>query len=361
MKRLFPCLLAICFALGAGAAPAQNWEGRGDRGGSDRGSRRGGFDRGGGDRFSGRGGPSSSPQDRNARMEEMLRRLDTNGNGMLDQEEAASGPGRFMVERMFGQMGIQANYPIPLSELKQSLEKAFQNRGPGGPQGGRGSRGGLPGAPNSFNGQSRSGPPGSNSTPTAAPSTVQGFGAPTAGSSPAASPGTPTAANASVDQKIRALAEAIVRKYDANANAGLELNEWPARSPWGSFSEANRTAGVSLSAADLAGYLLDLHRSGRLTSLDLPEAQNASAPADPAKTSRPKSGRFLTAKERLPAGLPDWFLQNADDDGQVPMAAFTENWTPEALAGFLQYDLNRDGIITPAECLKVEKQRAAPK
>ena len=55
-------------------------------------------------------------------------------------------------------------------------------------------------------------------------------------------------------------------------------------------------------------------------------------------------------------GLPDWFLAKADADGQITMAEFTDHWTAEALAKFNKYDLNHDGIITAAECLKVEKR-----
>jgi Ca2+-binding EF-hand superfamily protein len=75
----------------------------------------------------------------------------------------------------------------------------------------------------------------------------------------------------------------------------------------------------------------------------------------------PKSGRFLTPHERLPKGLPDWFLQkDVDGDGQISMAEFASQWTPAAAAEFDRYDLNHDGIITAAECLKVEKQRSKP-
>jgi hypothetical protein len=88
----------------------------------------------------------------------------------------------------------------------------------------------------------------------------------------------------------------------------------------------------------------------------------AAAPAsDAAKPVVRKSGRFLTPKERLPKGLPDWFLEHVDDDGQVLMSGFAARLTPEAAAAFARYDLNGDGIITPAECLKAEKQRSSSK
>ncbi len=70
----------------------------------------------------------------------------------------------------------------------------------------------------------------------------------------------------------------------------------------------------------------------------------------------PKSGRFRTPQERV-TGLPEWFLKkDVDGDGQVSMAEFATDWTPEEIDKFNRYDLDRDGVITAAECLKVEKR-----
>jgi len=65
------------------------------------------------------------------------------------------------------------------------------------------------------------------------------------------------------------------------------------------------------------------------------------------------SGRFRSATERLPKGLPDSFLQkDRDGDGQVWMAEWTTAWTEAEAARFQQFDLSGDGVITPEECLK---------
>jgi len=62
--------------------------------------------------------------------------------------------------------------------------------------------------------------------------------------------------------------------------------------------------------------------------------------------------RFRTAQERLPPGLPPWFLQrDRNRDGQVTMAEYGSRWTEALVAEFNQFDANRDGIITPKECL----------
>jgi EF hand len=76
--------------------------------------------------------------------------------------------------------------------------------------------------------------------------------------------------------------------------------------------------------------------------------------AAPAK----KSYRFLTPTERLPKGMGDRFLRSdTDGDGQVMMHEFSSNWTEAEAAEFAKYDLDGDGIITPAEGLKMEPKK----
>ena len=73
------------------------------------------------------------------------------------------------------------------------------------------------------------------------------------------------------------------------------------------------------------------------------------------------SYRFLSPLERLPEGLPEWFLsKDTDADGQIAMAEYATDWsTPRAaeanVTGFRRFDLNGDGIITPKECIAAEE------
>ncbi|MGO9798546.1 MAG: hypothetical protein ACLPQ0_03705 [Candidatus Binatus sp.] len=51
--------------------------------------------------------------------------------------------------------------------------------------------------------------------------------------------------------------------------------------------------------------------------------------------ARRQPGRFLTPAERLPKGLPQWFLdKDRNGNGQITMAEFATDWTPEAAAEF---------------------------
>ena len=79
--------------------------------------------------------------------------------------------------------------------------------------------------------------------------------------------------------------------------------------------------------------------------------------SSPSSASSRKSYRFLSPQERLPQGLPEWFVRrDANEDGQVTMAEYTSVWSDALAAEFGAYDLNGDGVITPRECLKAKSR-----
>ncbi len=65
-----------------------------------------------------------------------------------------------------------------------------------------------------------------------------------------------------------------------------------------------------------------------------------------------KSYRFLTPQERLPKGIPDWFVDADDDgDGQIMMAEYAVRWTESKATEFTKRDKDGDGVITPREAV----------
>ena len=144
----------------------------------------------------------------------------------------------------------------------------------------------------------------------------------------------------------------------SSSGTGFRSPAAPASGGGSSNSSSSNPVISSVSSA-VGANLTTAPPSGQAGSS--PASAAASAPAD-AKPAPRKPARFLTARERLPKGLPDWFLEkDVNGNGQITMAEFTDNWTPEKVAEFARYDLNHDGIITAAECLKVEKAKAASK
>ena len=134
---------------------------------------------------------------------------------------------------------------------------------------------------------------------------------------------------------------------------GMGLGALATASSGGSSYNSSGNPGVS-SIPGTGGAALTVTSSAAATA---PFQTSAASPAPAPR----KPARFLTARERLPKGLPDWFLEKANSDGQVTMAEFTDDWTLEKVREFARYDLNHDGIITAAECLKVEKAKAGSK
>ncbi len=70
--------------------------------------------------------------------------------------------------------------------------------------------------------------------------------------------------------------------------------------------------------------------------------------------ARPAATRFHTAAELLPAGLPDWFrTRDANGDGQIAMAEYAQDWNDAKVRDYRKWDLDDNGVIVPAEALKV--------
>jgi len=72
-----------------------------------------------------------------------------------------------------------------------------------------------------------------------------------------------------------------------------------------------------------------------------------------------KSYRVLNSRS-VPEGLPGFFAdKDANQDGQVTMAEFSDDWSDEVVSNFFESDLNRDGVITADEALRGVEQGSA--
>jgi len=139
------------------------------------------------------------------------------------------------------------------------------------------------------------------------------------------------------DDRFRQYAESLLRQNDRNKSGVLEKDEW------------SRLRG------NPADY--DKNGDGRITIEELTErsenfGRGRSSRSNSSDKPRQETYRFLTATERLPKGLPDWFLRNdLNADGQIMMHEYTTYWSSSKVGEFNTYDLNGDGVITPKEVL----------
>jgi hypothetical protein len=226
-----------------------------------------------------------------------LRRLDSNSNGMIDANEVPdSDTQKEMIAAVLKRLGIEAKYPISLSKIAQAAQNAV--------------RASSDEEADSEGGSSEDASSSGSAQDSSAAQTKNGFG-----EAAAARPSVPGFGSPS-GEKAKSVATSAS----------------PSSSGSSSASTPSKPAEASSSQSTSA---------------------SSDPPPDSPKRTGPKSGRFLTPKERLAKGLPDWFLdKDADGDGQIGMAEFASRWTQDAAAEFDRYDLNHDGIITAAECLK---------
>jgi len=365
----------------------------------------GGFDR---SRFRGGGPDDESPDSRQRRQERYegyLKEMDVNHDGVIDAKESEK-VRRDSLERMYSRLGLEMKFPMPVSKVRDALGR-YVRSGPATP-----SSASVAAAPAASNSASSS--PMGFGAPSG--STVQGFGdasKPTAsgatGASPASSGSSSTSTSSggasgspTVDPRIRGYAQSLLRQYDANKNGVLEKSEWSKMSMDPSSGDKNKDGVLSLD--ELTEWLVAYTQSrygGRkpepstttsttsTTASSTPSSTSSSTYSRPVTStttsvsgasssgssyaSRPaftpsassslnsapakKSYRILSPAERLPRGLPDWFLQkDANRDGQVSMSEYSGTWSDEAAAEFAKYDLNNDGVITAEEVLRYEKR-----
>jgi len=309
----------------------------------------GGYSRGGDRGSSGGFDPSS-----------FLTRMDTNGNGMLDPDEA-QGPARFMLDRMArNNPKIDITKPIPMSVLTES----FQQMRSGGSSYGGSSYGGS-----SYGGSS------DEETPILEKnSLVPGFAIVKVEKLPV--PGFGASGEkfiVPVDERDLKEADDRMQRYDKNNDQHLDENELKEGRWSDSPMQYDKNKDGKLSRQELATR----YARRRLVSGSQPESSQKRDEANAKRSRDNKDNRDQGEKEKpnplekrssyrivdvdgkppLPAGLPEWFTKNdIDGDNQVSMAEHIKKWSQDEVEKFLTYDSNEDGLITTKECLAAIKK-----
>lgn len=152
--------------------------------------------------------------------------------------------------------------------------------------------------------------------------------------------------------KVTRYAQWLLERHDANHDGVLQPDEW--KSLAAKPEKFDRNADQRLSVDELCEYLLAYARSRGSVAPALP--RNLAPPSDPA-TAVPNSRRtmkFYVPPERLPAGLPEWFLsRDSDGDAQLTKNEFAPAGSSVDLRDFERLDLNRDGMLTPQEAVGI--------
>ena len=162
---------------------------------------------------------------------------------------------------------------------------------------------------------------------------------------------------------MAAFADSIFQRYDTNKSGALEKDEWKNFRTDPSAADTNKSGRIS--KEELSKWMSNRFSQARSgESGDSRGGGRGGSSGRDGGRSAGSSGegsgsyRFLMPQERLPDGLPEWYTSRDKNlDAQIRMSEFsTSQWTEKTLSEYYQFDLNRDGVITPAECLAaVEK------
>jgi Ca2+-binding EF-hand superfamily protein len=166
--------------------------------------------------------------------------------------------------------------------------------------------------------------------------------------------------------KFKDYATSLIKQHDQNKNGVLEKDEWRDLKSEHRAADANNDGVITVDelALKLQAYSSGSSSSSSANSYSSKAGSTSSSDSqkrgwggwgNKSSTTKPtekKDYRFQTATDRLPKGLPDWFLRSdVDADGQVAMVEYSTSWSDATAAEFQKYDLDGDGFITPEEVL----------
>jgi hypothetical protein len=303
--------------------------------------------------------PNNDPNGERRRLFEQMfaefKHLDANNNGIIEPDEATGGTShshKDIFEKTMAKAGLPPTLPARVETVRERLMAVIvSGASASSTYGGTAS---VPGF-------------GAVASPQAP---VAGFGPiadtqpvstsrPSAGGSPAST--LPPPRN-DEEARVQKYASSLLAQYDKNKNGVLEPDEW--KEMKGDVKSADKNGDGNVTLEELTAWLQQFSRGGGGGGGhgrdDAPKSGgDPSAPGASGSSAKKVSLRFSTPIERLPAGLPDWFLQkDVNADGQVSMAEYASDWSKTKVDEFYEFDLNRDGYITPAEVLSVEKAKA---
>jgi Ca2+-binding EF-hand superfamily protein len=157
--------------------------------------------------------------------------------------------------------------------------------------------------------------------------------------------------SSSDSNQFRRYAEGLLRQHDENRNGTLEKDELSRLKSEHRSADTNNDGVITVDELAVKLQAFSSSSSGGDSS-DRRSSWGGRGGSSSTTSTANKGYRFVSPLDRLPKGLPDWFLRNdADSDGQVAMHEYSTSWSDSTAAEFQKYDLNGDGIITAQEVL----------
>lgn len=323
---------------------------------------------------------------------DFLKRLDRNGNGMIDLDEM-QGSASYMIQRLArDNPKINTSQPISIKALSKEMDRLRKQRSGNSSQSSSSSRISVSSSSSSTSS--------STSTKKDKP-LVPGFGVenelpPIPGFGEAGKVETIEVTEQDIQYSERSFRyydrnrdgkidteemsrsrSSDLKQYDKNEDGELTVKELAVRyarmrldrekysksnrssSSRSSSNSSNGTARYTFSSNPSQRGSYSFNRGSNSSSRSKSSSKASSSSTVPSDDR--KSYRFLTPAERLPSGVPQWFTdRDRDGDGQVQMSEYTDLWTDSLAEEFAGFDDNGDGIITPKEVMTATDLGAVP-
>ena len=161
--------------------------------------------------------------------------------------------------------------------------------------------------------------------------------------------------------RMAMFANSIMQRYDSNKSGVIEKEEW--KNFRSDPSGADKNKDNKITKEELSAWMQSRFSGGQQQQEFKPNPYReggekyGETKSSAGSTSQGSGVRFLTPHERLPQGIPSWFINTDGNlDGQVAMGEYTDKWSESVLKEYYQFDANRDGIITPFECIGATDQ-----
>lgn len=156
------------------------------------------------------------------------------------------------------------------------------------------------------------------------------------------------AKKAAMRKRFAPMAKAMMYQHDRNKNGRLDKAEWSRLKGNPGESDADRNG--SLSMSELTDHLAGFGSREKDVTARSRERKRKSYTN---KSGEKRSYRFLTPHERLPKGLPAWFVESdVNGDGQLSLKEYASRLQASKIGKFMQFDLNKDGFVVATEYLK---------
>ncbi len=184
--------------------------------------------------------------------------------------------------------------------------------------------------------------------------TIPGFGIETTAAADAS--GGSTRLEDRYDAKVlEYVDENIIKPHDRNHNGVLEADEARHVRWTEDPRQDDRNGDGQYTREELADRTVRRWKAGASREKERSERRDTSDKSRAEAETDDGPTRLLTPAERYHDGLPGWFKdKDADADGQVAMREYHSQWTDSKVAEFRRFDLNGDGVITPAEALRAD-------